>query len=190
MMTRRVIDMTGQVCGRWTVLGIEGKSNGGSVLWLCRCECGTKKIVNGATLRTGESRSCGCLHNELASSRASNRIPEQMHNYKGGRDNRGSEAFFNRRLRSGLQFAVLGEYAPVNLTGKELAELYARHTHTCDSCGISEKESPQGLCIDHCHQTGDFRGFLCKKCNSALGMLNDDPNQLQKLMEYLSPLGV
>lgn len=189
-MAGRVTDITGEQFGRWTVLSVAGKSNGGSILWLCHCKCGNEKVVNGASLRKGESRSCGCLHNELASARASDRTGKQCHNYRGGQNTRGSEAFFNKRLRSGFPFAERGGYEPVNLTGKELSELYAGHTHTCDVCGTPEKELSQGLCIDHCHETGDFRGFLCNKCNSALGMVHDDPDLLQKLMEYLSPVGV
>lgn len=185
-----MIDMTNRVYGRWTVLRVAGKSNGGSILWQCRCECGAEKTVNGATLRVGESRSCGCLHNELASSRASSRPHDQIHNYKGGRNNRGSEAFYNRRIRTGLQYAELGNYLPVNLSGKELSLLYDAHTQTCDLCGVPEIECTQGLCIDHCHKTGEFRGFLCKKCNTALGMLNDDPEMFLKAAQYLSPLGV
>lgn len=33
--------------------------------WLCRCECGTEKIVLGGSLTQGRSRSCGCLNREI-----------------------------------------------------------------------------------------------------------------------------
>jgi hypothetical protein len=29
--------------------------------WLCRCECGTEKLVLGLSLKSGSTRSCGCL---------------------------------------------------------------------------------------------------------------------------------
>jgi hypothetical protein len=29
--------------------------------WLCRCDCGTEKIIDGMNLRRGDSKSCGCL---------------------------------------------------------------------------------------------------------------------------------
>jgi hypothetical protein len=36
---------------------------GKNVKWLCRCECGTEKLVTGANLRKpGGTRSCGCRH--------------------------------------------------------------------------------------------------------------------------------
>jgi hypothetical protein len=38
-------------------------------MWLCRCECGTEKRVQGVALRRGLSRSCGCLAAEVTSAR-------------------------------------------------------------------------------------------------------------------------
>lgn len=52
--------MTGRKCGRWTVLHQDGNSPKGGAIWLCMCECGTKRQVLGADLRNGKSLSCGC----------------------------------------------------------------------------------------------------------------------------------
>jgi hypothetical protein len=43
----------------------------------------------------------------------------------------------------------------------------------------------KGLVVDHCHQTGAIRGILCSRCNSALGLLDDDPALLERALEYL-----
>ena len=40
-------------------------------------------------------------------------------------------------------------------------------------------------CLDHNHKTGEFRGWLCKKCNSALGWFEDDINYLKRAIKYL-----
>ena len=69
IMSGRRIDLTGQTFGRWTVIQSEGVNKAGSYLWRCRCECGTIKIVDGAELRRGNSKSCGCLNRELARER-------------------------------------------------------------------------------------------------------------------------
>lgn len=65
----KLMDLTGQQFGRWTV--IERAKNGkqGQVHWLCRCSCGTECIVVSQSLRTGHSQSCGCLSRELSSKR-------------------------------------------------------------------------------------------------------------------------
>jgi len=36
----------------------------GKTRWLCKCECGTLKITQGAQLRNGCIKSCGCLNRE------------------------------------------------------------------------------------------------------------------------------
>jgi hypothetical protein len=41
-------------------------------------------------------------------------------------------------------------------------------------------------CFDHCHRTEKFRGWICHKCNKALGLFDDDVNKLQKAIDYLN----
>lgn len=40
--------------------------------------------------------------------------------------------------------------------------------------------------LDHCHETGEFRGWLCHKCNRALGGFDDDTSVLQNAIAYLT----
>jgi len=42
----------------------------GHTAWLCRCDCGTEKIISSDPLRRGYSHSCGCLNRELSAERA------------------------------------------------------------------------------------------------------------------------
>jgi hypothetical protein len=51
--------------GRWTVL----IPYPGSVRALCRCDCGTERLIRRSDLARGESRSCGCLSKEAISAR-------------------------------------------------------------------------------------------------------------------------
>lgn len=51
-------------------------------------------------------------------------------------------------------------------------------------CGICNKV-PDTLCIDHNHDTGQVRGLLCRKCNSAIGKLYDDPEIILNAYYYL-----
>lgn len=55
-------------------------------------------------------------------------------------------------------------------------------------CAICEKpESEIGtLCLDHCHETGQIRGLLCRKCNSGIGLLGDDIDLVRSAVLYLS----
>lgn len=58
------VNLQGQRFGRWLVLKEGGRSPQRQVLWICRCDCGASREVNGYLLRSGQSQSCGCLHRE------------------------------------------------------------------------------------------------------------------------------
>jgi hypothetical protein len=64
-----LIDMTGRTIGRLLVLG-RGPNYRTQARWWCRCSCGRKKLVHGASLRNGESQSCGCYMKEQNSAEA------------------------------------------------------------------------------------------------------------------------
>lgn len=55
-----ILDETGKRFGMLTVTG-PGFTRHGSVFWDCQCDCGGKRTVHGSRLRSGETRSCGCL---------------------------------------------------------------------------------------------------------------------------------
>lgn len=56
--------MIDQKLGRWTILGEFRK--GRLLYYKCRCECGTVRDVRANSIRTGRSKSCGCLRRERA----------------------------------------------------------------------------------------------------------------------------
>ena len=54
-----------------------------------------------------------------------------------------------------------------------------------NQCFICGKEFDKTPFIDHCHKTGKVRGLLCPACNTGLGVFKDDPELLQRAIEYL-----
>lgn len=64
-------------------------------------------------------------------------------------------------------------YEPCNATAVELVEAYIDCDQHCQCCGVPESELSKRLVIDHDHTTGDFRGFLCDRCNRGIGLIND-----------------
>lgn len=59
-MGKAIVNMTGQRYGMLTVIKMHGSKNGHAT-WLCKCDCGNEKIIIGNSLRTGRTRSCGCI---------------------------------------------------------------------------------------------------------------------------------
>ena len=51
----------------------------------------------------------------------------------------------------------------------------------CEVCGVVEKK----ICFDHNHETKEFRGWICHRCNVALGMVDDKIEILKLLIKYL-----
>lgn len=63
----RLIDLTGQKFGRLTALSLvpkEERPNQKYAYWLCKCDCGTEKMVESYHLRKGQIQSCGCYSRE------------------------------------------------------------------------------------------------------------------------------
>lgn len=64
----RLINLIGSKFGRLLVIS-RFASKGKSPKWLCRCACGTETVVFGSALRTGHTKSCGCLNREIAAAK-------------------------------------------------------------------------------------------------------------------------
>ena len=56
-----MLNLTGQKFGKLIVVKFNGKNHHNHGLWLCRCECGNLTIKNTSQLRSGHTKSCGCL---------------------------------------------------------------------------------------------------------------------------------
>ncbi len=54
-------DLTGQQFGKLTVLRRSENNNHGRACWICRCACGNEVTVPAMRLKSGHTRSCGCL---------------------------------------------------------------------------------------------------------------------------------
>lgn len=68
--------------------------------------------------------------------------------------------------------------------------LYDEQGGGCAICGATHSALAKGpaerLCVDHCHDTGQIRGLLCKPCNTALGAFRDSSLNLQRAIRYLN----
>jgi hypothetical protein len=61
-----VTNLSGQTFGRWTVLERANTNASGHYYYWCLCECGYKGRIIGYSLKSGKSKSCGCLQREMS----------------------------------------------------------------------------------------------------------------------------
>ena len=66
------------------------------------------------------------------------------------------------------------------VTNEEYAAGVLEQRGRCSICRLERK-----LVIDHDHQDGHLRGFICHRCNMALGLMADDVDRLRKAADYL-----
>ena len=62
----KVVSLLGQKFDRLEVTKLIEKTSGGQLTWECKCDCGNTTKVLGKNLKRGATRSCGCLHREIA----------------------------------------------------------------------------------------------------------------------------
>lgn len=103
--------------------------------------------------------------------------------------NRKSKGTLDSKMRSAItnisRRAEQGGYAPVAASKQELIAAYNLQEGRCLICGSTEHEAGRKLCVDHCHKTGAFRGFLCTRCNRVLGLFQDSIELMESAIAYL-----
>lgn len=57
----RALDLSGQRFGRLTALALLPARKASKLVWLCRCDCGIELEVLSESLRSGNTKSCGCM---------------------------------------------------------------------------------------------------------------------------------
>jgi hypothetical protein len=60
-------------------------------------------------------------------------------------------------------------------------QMYVGQGGRCAICRVPQDR----LCVDHCHETNRVRGLLCRKCNSALAFINEDPLAAMAMVRYI-----
>lgn len=66
----KLIDLTGKIYGRLTVISYSRSDKRYIPFWNCICICGVHSVVSGRSLKTGHTKSCGCISDDLRKSRA------------------------------------------------------------------------------------------------------------------------
>jgi hypothetical protein len=131
-----------------------------------------KDFYKESRVKDGHMRRCKICHG-LATAKYRMENPEVYR--------KASSKYWNKSSKAKRHNAWLKRYG---LTKEEYETMFNNQNGLCLICK-KQCSSGQNLSVDHCHKTGRIRGLLCKKCNSALGMLEDNIEYFQTAILYL-----
>lgn len=69
-----------------------------------------------------------------------------------------------------------------NISVEDFHKMKIEQNNKCFIC----EETTTKLVIDHCHQSGNVRKLLCSNCNFALGMVKENINTLNNMINYIN----
>ena len=88
---------------------------------------------------------------------------------------------FHHRLRNQTNIAKRRGYIAIDQSTITPEDFY--NTNHCEICDKYLEDADKR--IDHCHETGRFRGILCDIHNLMLGHAKDNPSTLYAAIKYL-----
>jgi hypothetical protein len=68
---------------------------------------------------------------------------------------------------------------------EQFEEMKRLQGNECAICN-QEPQNERELVVDHDHTTGEIRGLLCYSCNSAIGLLKEDPELFARAYDYMT----
>lgn len=87
-------------------------------------------------------------------------------------------------LRSSTNSSLKLKYG---ITLEEYETILSDQNYCCKICKTKKpgRKGVDRFAVDHCHKSSKVRGLLCMKCNTAIGLLNEDINLFLAAKEYL-----
>jgi hypothetical protein len=204
MMSERA-EMIGKKFGKLMPVEVVGTKRI-HLIYRCVCECGNEVEVLGNSLRSGNTKSCGCIRRPnlvgmendhgVVISKVRNQMWEISCKHCGD-----THVQNQRELRRNSHPMSCSAYKPPNWSGferedniirkqygismQQFTKLLASQGGGCAICKKPMETIRRRMNIDHCHETNEVRGILCSGCNTGLGHLGDNVAGLQRAIAYL-----
>ena len=159
-MSKNIKNRIGIRFGRLIVIEFAGQDWNGHcwfTLWKCKCDCGKEVVVQGNSLQSGATKSCGCLNREIASKTMSKRMGKNHPNY------------------------IKGKYC--NQARKLKEEKRKQNNYTCQKCRTIQKENGRKLDVHHIDSddANNNPKNMITLCHSCHIKLHKEENQNETL---------
>jgi hypothetical protein len=155
MSNTKAADYVGKTFGRLTVLSIASRNRFGQTLFNCRCDCSetvsNNILININNLKSGDTKSCGCLWAETRPKSSDPYIAE-FNYFKNNNKKRDLEIAFSKE-----EFEALCR-AHCTYCGHEPAT--KMHVGKAFRNGIDRVDNEKGYSVDNCVT-------CCSICNNA-----------------------
>jgi hypothetical protein len=120
-------DLSGQTFNRWNVIKLDKRDINHDSKWICKCECGKIKSVYAGSLKSGQTKSCGCWNKESSRKRGQDRAYNSnvhgnlINQIIWGADRRNIERPESRqKLRELIESQYIKQNGKCSLTGEDL----------------------------------------------------------------------
>lgn len=143
--------------------------------------CKTKKPIsdyykNGGNKYRSECKSCS--KNDYLKSR--DRHIENMKKYRKKNKKKIQEYKKEYRKKNPRNYTKEESLRRYGITYEQRQQMEKNQKGRCAIC-----KKKKSLCLDHNHNTGKVRKLLCQKCNTGIGMFDEDIHFLASAIEYL-----
>lgn len=71
------------------------------------------------------------------------------------------------------------------ITLDQFNQLSIQQEDKCPICNKHKDILDQSMSVDHCHKTGKVRALLCNPCNAAVGFIQENVENAQRLVQYI-----
>lgn len=157
--------MIGLAFSRLTVSEGAGRDRKRNLLWLCVCECGQEVVTAGYRLRSGETRSCGCLQRESVIHRNTSHGMTKSRLYN---------IWANMRARC-------LDSSNVNYGGRGISVCASWEDFSAFAEWASGAGYRDDLSIDRINNDGDYTPDNCRWATTLVQSRNKRPRRDQKL---------
>ncbi|KKM85696.1 hypothetical protein LCGC14_1286380 [marine sediment metagenome] len=161
----KLINLIGKKFGKLIVIKKTDKNKWGNYYWLCKCDCGKEKIIRGNNLKSGVTKSCGCLNIEKIIERFTTHGQAKTKTYKSWADM--------------IQRCTNPKHKRYKDYGSRGITVCKRWQNSFVDFLEDMGESPEGCSIDRINNNKGYKKSNCKWSTRKEQMRNKRSNHLE-----------